>query len=380
MEDNTLFAAETLASKTTDRRIGLALSGGGFRATLYHAGALIRLNELGLLGRLDRITSVSGGSITSARLAARWSSLRFDEDGVASNLDEEVIQPLRRFCAKTLDLRVIFLGLVPFTRSISERLMDAYDDELLQGIRMDQLPEKPDFIFKATNLQTGRSFRFERTRLADYLVGEIRDTSRFRVATAVAASSAFPPVLSPVNIALKDGDWSDMPGTEFFGQRQFTRALNLTDGAVYDNLGLERINRMGTVLVSDAGGAFSYGPTFGMLSPKQVKRALDIAFDQSRARRMSTLFALRSFTDQNVAYWGIDMGETLDRVPDTLPHAPEITGRLASMRTRLNAFDPKEQGRLINWGYASADERLRAYIVRKAPGPTNYPVPEYPLA
>ena len=158
------------------------------------------------------------------------------------------------------------------------------------------------------------------------------------------------------------------------------RALNLTDGAVYDNLGLERINRLGTVLVSDAGGAFSYGPTFGMLSPRQVKRALDISFDQSRARRSSTLFALKSFTNQQVAYWGIDMGETIDPVPGALPYAPDIVRKLARLRTRLNAFSDKEQGRLINWGYVSADERLRAYIMPDAEPPAGYPVPEYPLA
>ncbi|WP_165398986.1 hypothetical protein [Shewanella maritima] len=40
---------------------GLALSGGGFRATLYAVGSLARLNEEGLLAELDTITAVSGG-------------------------------------------------------------------------------------------------------------------------------------------------------------------------------------------------------------------------------------------------------------------------------------------------------------------------------
>src|ERR1041385_3830739 len=49
----------------------LCLSGGGFRATLFHLGALRRLNETGVLARLDTITSVSGGSIMAAALATR---------------------------------------------------------------------------------------------------------------------------------------------------------------------------------------------------------------------------------------------------------------------------------------------------------------------
>jgi NTE family protein len=48
--------------------IALCLSGGGYRAMLFHVGALLRLNELGLLLSLDRVSSVSGGSITAALL------------------------------------------------------------------------------------------------------------------------------------------------------------------------------------------------------------------------------------------------------------------------------------------------------------------------
>jgi NTE family protein len=50
-------------------RIALCVSGGGFRATLFHLGAARRLYELGLLQRLDTISSVSGGSIFAGVLA-----------------------------------------------------------------------------------------------------------------------------------------------------------------------------------------------------------------------------------------------------------------------------------------------------------------------
>lgn len=367
------------ASTFTDNRVGLALSGGGFRATLYHCGALIRLNELGYLPKLDRITSVSGGSITSARLAARWNALQFDANGVAENLEQEVIQPLRKFCRQTLDVRVIGGGLIPFTKSGTERLIEAYDTQLLDGMTLDQLPQRPDFIFKATNLQTGRSFRFSRKRVADYLVGEIRDTSKFKVAQAVAASSAFPPVLSPVTIKVKQSDWSDLEGTEFFGQSSFMHTLNLTDGGVYDNLGLERIDHFGTILCSDAGKPFNHGPTFGPLSPKQILRALDIGMDQARSLRTSALFAMQRFTGQKLGYWGIDMGETQKPASDLLPRAPEVVKQITALRTRLNEFTPTEQGLLINWGYACCDERMRSYVAIRASPPAEVPVPDVPL-
>lgn len=49
-----------------DFKLGLALSGGGFRSALFHLGVLARLAELDLLRKIDVISSVSGGSIIAA--------------------------------------------------------------------------------------------------------------------------------------------------------------------------------------------------------------------------------------------------------------------------------------------------------------------------
>ena len=84
--------------------IGIAFSGGGYRAGLFHLGSIIRLNETGILSRADRISSVSGGSITSVYLGMKWDSLVFDKQGRAVNIDAEVIQPLLEFyTTHTLD-------------------------------------------------------------------------------------------------------------------------------------------------------------------------------------------------------------------------------------------------------------------------------------
>src|SRR5215213_5123894 len=74
--------------------IALCLSGGGYRAMLFHVGSLWRLNELGYLPKLDRISSVSGGSITSAFLGLRWNSLGFQND-VSPLFEQNVAEPIR---------------------------------------------------------------------------------------------------------------------------------------------------------------------------------------------------------------------------------------------------------------------------------------------
>src|SRR5262245_55974829 len=54
------------------KKIGLALSGGGFRASLYHLGLIRFLRDAGLLPQVSHITSVSGGSILAAHLVLNW--------------------------------------------------------------------------------------------------------------------------------------------------------------------------------------------------------------------------------------------------------------------------------------------------------------------
>ena len=93
--------------------IALCLSGGGYRAMLFHAGAIWRLNELGLLRKTDLISSVSGGSIASGALAVAWDRLQWDAAGTATNLRDIVIAPILRQAEDAIDYEFIVLGLLP---------------------------------------------------------------------------------------------------------------------------------------------------------------------------------------------------------------------------------------------------------------------------
>src|ERR1700746_258227 len=91
--------------------IALALSGGGFRATLFHVGSLWRLNELGILRKLGRISSISGGSITAGVLAEAWGKLAFN-NGTAANFRDLIVDPLRAFCRRDVDVPAIGEGVL----------------------------------------------------------------------------------------------------------------------------------------------------------------------------------------------------------------------------------------------------------------------------
>jgi NTE family protein len=342
--------------------IGLALSGGGFRAVLFHVGVLWRLNELGVLGRLARISSVSGGSITSGLLAIRWAKLGFDADLLATRFQDEVVAPLRDFCGRNIDVASVLAGAFNPFRSAGEAVADEYRRRLGMGVSLQSLPDAPRFVFNATNYATGVSFRFSKPYAGDYRIGLI-DAPGFDVATAVACSSAFPPVLAPIELDVRPQDFRAVAGADLYDQIDFRRRLMLADGGVYDNLGLETVwGRYETVLVSDAGKPFEIDAGIGTLAPRQVLRAMDIGLNQALALRKRMLMAAYARGDAKGAYWGIDTAITdypATEVP-ALRVAPEKIADLAAIRTRLDRFKEQEQCELVNWGYAVCDAAVRA--------------------
>jgi NTE family protein len=357
--------------------IGLALSGGGFRATLFHCGALCRLDELGVLARVDRISSVSGGSITAGLLAIRWKALRFHGD-VAPNLRELVVEPLQAFCHRNVDTPAIGLGALLPGRRPSDLLEAAYT-ELYGPATLHELPDRPRFVFNATNLATGVSFRFSKPYAGDYRIGLIPDPT-FPVALAVAASSAFPPFLSPVVIQPDPGAFRRVAGADLFDQVAYRARLLLTDGGAYDNLGLETVwNRYETVLTSDAGAPFGLAVDPETAWHSQVLRALDVATNQSRGLRKRVLIGDYERGDRKGAYWGIDTDIRNYGIADALPVPSARAQELAAMRTRLDDFSDAEQGGLINWGYAVCDAAMRRHVTPGTGPAPAWPVPEFRL-
>lgn len=347
-----------LTAGKIDEVIGLCLSGGGFRAMLYHAGALARLNEFGLLPQIKEIASVSGGSITAGVLGGAWSKLQFDDCGRAANFIELVVMPLVRFAAKNVDIRAILLGLLPGFTAAGE-VAKAYDRHLFSGATLQDLPDAPRFTFMATNLQTGSGWRFAKDYAADHRVGRI-DRPALALSYVVAASSAFPPFLSPVRLAFERGSVKPMDGADLHSP-PFTEQAVLTDGGVYDNLGLERVwRRCRTVFVSNGGSTM---PVVG--SPKrfwygQVRRVLDIALQQGESSRKRLLFGVHNHKQRNVAFWSIETPIKAYGLDDccVLEEGAEI--RAASISTRLHSLSRPEIKLLLQVGYAGADASLRA--------------------
>jgi NTE family protein len=376
-DEDVIQEARSPVEPATDDRPGrgvaLCLSGGGYRAMLFHIGALWRLNELGWLPHLDRVSSVSGGSITAGVLALGWPRLEFGPDGIARNLSDVLVAPLRLLASRTLDTPAVLRGLLS-RGSVADRVAAAYRAHLFGDAELQSLPDHPRFVINATNLQTGSLWRFSKPFMADYRIGVVNNP-QVPLAVAVAASSAFPPVLSPLRLPLDPNAFApDRRGPMF--HPPFTERAVLSDGGVYDNLGLETAwKRCGTVLVSDGGGRMQ--PT-GKIPRDWVRASLrvgSVVDNQVRSLRKRQIVGSFAAHDRRGTYWGIRASALDTLPPDALDCPPEQADALAALPTRLKRMPISRQKRLINWGYAAADNAMRRWVVPNAPPPSRFPYP-----
>lgn len=351
--------------------IGLCLSGGGYRAMLFHVGTLWRLNEAGILPKISIVSSVSGGSITAGVLGMNWGRLGFDSaTGVASQFQEMVVEPLRAFSERTVDASSIIAG-IALPGSIADRVVSAYKKYLFGERTLADLPKDQDgprFIINATNVMSGVLWRFSRPYMGDYRVGLVREP-KVALAVAVAASSAFPPVLSPLTLELDRDKVEKQPSADLHMAPYIDTAV-LSDGGVYDNLGMEAaMKRCKTLLVSDAGQKMSPEEEPDHDWARHAKRILDVVDNQVRSLRKRQL--IQSYLDKSTlgrtgAYWSIrsDFASYARDKPglaDPMNIANVDGTPQATVPTRLKAMNRVEQQKLINWGYAICDAALRCH-------------------
>src|SRR5947209_1723341 len=188
-------------------KIGLALSGGGFRATLYHLGLVRFLRDAGILPQVTHITSVSGGSILAAHLVLNWERYNGSAnefDAAASEVLSFVRLDVRNRITRRFPLiiplrwprRLLGLSNRKLTRT---GLLEYHYEKYLYGdTSLFELREKPQLHILATNVSEGCLCSFNRNGL---LMVRRQAGNSIRldpvhaglatVAMAVTASSAF---------------------------------------------------------------------------------------------------------------------------------------------------------------------------------------------
>lgn len=307
------------------RRIGLALSGGGIRAAIFHLGVLRYLAEQRLLGSVVYLSTVSGGSLLAGLL--------FKHNGFKWSSSDDMGHRLHACLKRVLlgkDLQSSYAQrvlLLPWNwRRFAHRA-----DIMADAIRavwdikepLSALPDRPVWAINATTMETGRRWRFrgdEATpgaqatfEMGDGVVG-YTEAGDFPLANAMATSAAFPGGISPLLVPTGGRTWKrpnyKQPGHPLQEVQPLYAAYHLADGGVYDNLGLEPLfdaspmtiratshqgnkhpePRCDYLLVSDAGMPFGVKPWSDLSQLLGLsKRTADIMDSQSRNLRVRGL-------------------------------------------------------------------------------------------
>lgn len=366
--------------------IGLCLSGGGYRAMLFHLGVLWRLAELGYLGSTDRqgmhgpigslqrISSVSGGSIVAGVLGIAWDDLRVDDENLLERFRELIVNPIENFAGQTT-VSIWTAAWAAVVSTVNRRVTRVYRRRLYGRKTLQDLPDSPRFVINATNLQSGALWRFSKPFTRDWRVGEIKNPTD-SIAKVVGASSAFPPFLSPARFKYDESEYTPGSGSDLQKPPYTTRPA-LSDGGVYDNLGLETVfKNFQTVIVSNAGGKYKPKMKIPGDWALQSYRVMSTIDNQARSLRKRVLIASLASLDKYGVYFSIR--SDIDGYPaaDKLPCDRERARELADIPTDLAAKDVTTQRRLINWGYAICDAGIRSWVEDGLPPPTDFPYPD----
>ncbi|MCH8627189.1 patatin-like phospholipase family protein [Arsenicicoccus piscis] len=359
---------------------GLCLSGGGFRAALFHLGACRRLDELGILGTLRTVSGASGGAIVANLLEhpdLRWPH-EHPELTRVGGLEELVAAPLRELASHNIRTPAILSRLLPTRWFVLDGGVRALADQLAKHIPWWSTPLRdigiggPGSVTGATEIGYGIDWRFydptsmqPQGWLGDYRLGFAPPPPAWRIADSVATSCAFPPVFAPrrldgASLGLSGGT----PGLESSAAREdVLRTIELSDGGVYDQLALEPVWKdHRTVLVSDGGAVFRARTTYTPFG--RALRILNIATDGGTSVRVRWLHASMAAHEVEGATWALDTV-----VPQGYP--PAVAEMIGRVRTDLDSFSEGERAIVERHGYLVAEQSIREHaphlVVHDAP-------------
>ena len=400
-----LYSQSNNAKINSPYRVGLALSGGGFRASLYHLGTIRYLEECGIMPHIEVMSTVSGGSIIGAYyLVEMERRLR-----TAPNLDrltacDEIISD---FCAKLkLNFRMRGLIFYPYfhplltvlslirLRHRGDTMAKAFERYLFApNLRIGDLPvqtfnkdtkalDGTRLLMNTTSLITGRRFVLSRecdTGLKAQIIKS--NSNNIILARAVGASAAVPGLFRPLRIGnelLSDGAVVDNQGIEsLFDYFQLSEsALNLLPDSFRQPKELRQITKSADgnkyiekpsgkihLIISDAENQLIVKPdipptimassvrTLAIMSAANRRKLLKLLLDKKQDGSISDF----CFTHIAMNLKGRDPTNDTERLPS------EFITATAEVRSDLDEFSRLERDVLIYHGYTLMKSQMQTH-------------------
>jgi len=363
-------------------RVALALSGGGSRAIAFHLGCLRALKDAGILDKVEVISSVSGGSVVAALYCSHPGDFASFERRTRELLEKgflvpalvtvvtttEGIRALVIFSALLIDRFLAFLARLatfPFragtgrwrwlkasaivrsasrTTILRRTFSRLFGQKLLSELR----PDRPQLVVVACELRAKAAFYFTAKRLHCWRYGSA-SSDGVEVADAISASAAYPLMLPAIDRQMvfeKNG-------------RTRLRRISLTDGGVYDNLGLAPlwpdrdfsismdVGRFDRIIACRAGYALEVSDPASLILPRMAA-AFESIFARSQNQAMKRLYDLTEVGKLKgflLPYLGQNDG-TLRCPPADLIPCEEVAG----YPTNFSAMPPEWIDRLARRG------------------------------
>lgn len=359
-------------------KTGLALSGGGFRATVFHLGVLARVAKTDKWEGLTHLSTVSGGTLCVAMIyqeaGEKWPTkevyLADCLPGIYSELTSRNLQMGYLWSIVLKPWRVL-QGRAHVIAGLLEKYWG------LTGKVKDMPRTNPRWTINATCYETGKNWRFTAWRMGDYVANYVINPD-FPLSDAVATSAAVPGVIGPLKLKTGKYSWKEYDANS---ELQDTSALfeNLTlwDGGVYDNLGVEALYKTGEglrddidfLLVSDASkplGVIDRKWFRKIPLPRAPMRLVNIPMDQVRSVRSRCMF---DYFEANDAGGYIRMGYTVAELfeEEDIPRSGDLAGKclgkdeveaVSSFATTLRQLGKEEFGLLFRHGYETCSAAL----------------------
>jgi predicted acylesterase/phospholipase RssA len=392
---------------SSESKLGLALSGGGFRSAFFHVGVLARLAELDLLRKIDVISSVSGGSIIAAFYYLKVKALiEQKSDSQANRLRQEdfirLVQEIEtEFLAavqKNMRMRTFIdpgktARMLGEDYSNTERLAELFTDFFFkpvlrnrrQEFQNDRIPLKslpietpagaladhdkiPFLIINATSLNTGHLWQFTNVSVGerqtesktshdsiDFLKTFRLDDERLTIeqrkvlynitlGQAVAASCCVPGILAPLRIR------------HLYIINNAPMTVRLADGGLVDNQGLASLftENCTHIICSDASDILKTDPNPSAQILNVAMRANNILMDRIRNKSLNELYKYDA--SRNALITLGDYATQQDIFP---ADSEKIVQALSRIRTDLDSFTEREAYSLMYYGYLLCDRILR---------------------
>ncbi|MEM6483973.1 MAG: patatin-like phospholipase family protein [Pseudomonadota bacterium] len=411
------LAQESVKYPLDDGEMAVCLSGGGYRATLFHLGALWMLNDAGMLEDVKRVVGVSGGAITAAALGIGWDDLEFDSEGIASNFEEKIASPLLSLTSHTIDFHSILIGvLTPST--VAKQLSSRYDKYVFGNSRLSDLPDHEDgpaIVLLASEARTSMQWMFTKhmilaERLANFETDGpgsfVIPYPDFKVSHAVAASAGFPPVLGPLTVSIPDPSQVELPQwapgvtiePEIFDIGGETiviedNSADLIASALHRDDLHEKLQLIDGGVLSNTGAEFCTGGDRYLVSSAATINKVQLAASNwfSAAAQTATLIYSRSESLQRAEYrdeasdgCSEDQCKILVNLyePENNDGIDDFNAALEQQQvqvdTRLKRLPEFQVQLMINWGYSATAERIFGEDVASTGLSWPYPQQRYP--